>query len=90
MNRLFFKNNKLNFILTLFTLTLDSAAYVGIAFFMKTLMDVTGNRDLQGLIRLLVVIAILLPTYVGGNLFKAVREKPLSGTGGTSIQRSLF
>lgn len=33
MNRLFFKNNKLNFILTLFTLTLDSAAYVGIAFF---------------------------------------------------------
>lgn len=65
MNRLFFKNNKLNFILTLFTLTLDSAAYVGIAFFMKTLMDVAGNRDLQGLIQLLIVIAILLPTYVG-------------------------
>lgn len=64
MKQIFFYHNKVNFILALTAVTVESGMYVGIAFFIKALMEVAAARDLQQLMRVLGLIGVMLPGYL--------------------------
>lgn len=64
MRKIFFYKNRWSFILTLVTIMIESGMYVGIAFFLKALMEVATRKDIYQLLHILIIIGFILPCYV--------------------------